>query len=224
MRTPSLASLCLPIVFAVACGGSEFDSGGGTAGAGGASGAAAGGASGAAGTSAGGGGGAGGAAGAAGSSAGGAGGAGGAPLDIAGEYSVTTTNGADTCGSAMWMEGAVNKDIPFTITQKGVDLTAVVGGWAGLGQNLLLGNNAPLLGTVSGNDFTLKAVGDVKKDKTCESFWTATATGKSSADTISGKYVFSRAITKNTADCAAGMVTECTQTFTFAGVRPPKGL
>ncbi len=202
---------CSWFMLVAACGGSEFDSGGTPAGAAGSS---LGGSSGAAGSSGAGGSGAGGVAQA------GAGGA--AALDVAGEYSVTTTNGASTCAMPSWKEGEVNKDIPISITQAGADLTGVVGGWAGLGQKLLLGNSAPLVGAVSGDAFTMKAVGDVKKDKTCESFWTATATGTSSGDTISGKYVFSRAITKDTPDCAAAMVVACAESFTFAGVRPPK--
>lgn len=228
-------ALSLLVVLAAGCGSPEepraTTSTGGTSGSAGSSLAGGAGASGAAaaagnsGTSGSGASGVGGSSGAAGSSGGAAGSAGSAgapPADVAGEFSVTTTAGKDTCASSTWKEGDVMKDIPFTITQMGSDITGKVGGWAGFGQSLLLGNNAPLTGTVLGTTLSMKAVGDLKKDMTCESFWTAVASATVTGDAIQGDYTYVRTVTVDTPDCAAAMVIPCTETFAFAGVRPPK--
>src|SRR5262245_57064299 len=69
---------------------------------------------------------------------------GGDPADVAGDYSISLTNGENGCDFANWMEGETATNVPVVITQgsEGEEdqATAVVNGAAGTYLDLVLGS------------------------------------------------------------------------------------
>ena len=74
--------------------------------------------------------------------------------NVAGNYTLAVTNGANGCAFMNFMPGATASGVPFNVTQDGASVTGVVGGGAGLFANLVLGS-ATLTGTVSSTHLSM---------------------------------------------------------------------
>lgn len=152
---------------------------------------------------------------------GGSGGSGGAPpTDIAGDYSITLTNGENGCMLQNWMAGAVTKDVAFTITQ---DMDAKVvgnlGGAAALYADLVLGSHT-FKGEVTGDAFTMTDYGTQQgKMNNCSYTFNAVMEGTINGDAVEGK-VHYKPQTNMSPDC--GVLNDCTSDQAFNGTRPPK--
>lgn len=70
--------------------------------------------------------------------------------NVAGAYSVSVVNGANSCADTSWKEGDGAQNIPLAITQSGANITVSVEGW--WGGLLMLGyGSKDFVGTVTGN-------------------------------------------------------------------------
>ncbi|MFZ5889930.1 MAG: hypothetical protein ACOY0T_02590 [Myxococcota bacterium] len=138
------------------------------------------------------------------------------PANIAGTYSVNTTNGKSTC-SFDWNEGDTSSGVPVSIVQNGAAITVSVTGLAAAGLVLLVGT-ADFDGSVEGHAFTATAYGKVPRSSgNCTYTVNATIKGSVSGDTIQGTVTYTPAGNGNP-DCAA---LTCTAVQQFNGARPP---
>lgn len=140
-----------------------------------------------------------------------------APVNIAGDYTIATTNGADGCQFG-WTVGATATGIPLTMTQQDSQFTAVLGGLTRVFVDLWLGTHT-FIGTVTGADFNAGLAG-VKEQMPGQCVYNVNATiaGSLIGDALSGTLDLTTAIVTSASDCPpAG----CHSTLSFNGTRPP---
>src|SRR5690349_16693792 len=91
---------------------------------------------------------------------GGTGGTGGPPppADLAGDYTISVTDGDNGCNLANWMKGTSTKNIDFTVTQSEAHAVGLVGGLAGTYMDLVLGSHK-FEGEVTGDAFSMTDYG-----------------------------------------------------------------
>jgi hypothetical protein len=144
--------------------------------------------------------------------------AGGEPVDVAGNYMVTITNGANQCAFAGFTEGTVATGVPLTVTQEEAAVTAAVEGAAGAFLDLVLGSRQ-FDGELDGSALSLTLFGTAPfMVGAC----TYTVNGEVSAtvdgDLIEGTIDY-RPSTNGSPDC--GVLETCVTSQQFNGTRPP---
>jgi hypothetical protein len=140
------------------------------------------------------------------------------PANIAGDYSVSLTNGNNGCQFANWTQGSTAQDVHVMLAQQGASATATLTGLAGLLFYVVLGT-VQFQGTVSGDSFTLTAVGsNPARDGMCTFTIKATLTGSTAGDTIQGQLAYTET-TNGSPDCSYHST--CSSIQSFAGARPP---
>jgi hypothetical protein len=140
------------------------------------------------------------------------------PADVAGEYSIAVTSGANGCMLDNWTEGESSANIPVTITQAEDSAAADVGGLARLALDALLGGHV-FVGAVDGDDLELVIVGtSAFADGTCDYTYDATLRGTLDGDVLTGEIVY-EAKTDGADTCGAR--TGCRSVQSFNGTRPP---
>jgi hypothetical protein len=141
------------------------------------------------------------------------------PTDISGDYNTTLTNGDNSCMFANWTSGSTTQNVHVTIKQTGGSATATVTGVAGLLFDVILGGMPQFAGTVTGDGFTLTAVGtNSAKDGQCAYTLKATLSGTITGDAIQGQIVYAES-TNGSPDCSYHST--CTSTQAYAGARAP---
>jgi hypothetical protein len=155
----------------------------------------------------------------AGGTAGSSGGGGGDPAArVAGDYTVSLTNGANTCPSGGdWVEGNQSAGIPFTIQQDGNRIWAEAAGPAAVLFILVTGEVA-FEGEIHENEFSMTNYGTkVSQEGNCTYTVNATIAGTVDDNTIEGTVVYKPVITDNP-DCAPF---DCQAEQAYSGSRPP---
>jgi hypothetical protein len=141
------------------------------------------------------------------------------PADVAGDYTLSITNGSNGCGLDNWTEGDTSTGIPFTVTQSGSQVTGTVGGTSGLFFDLWLGGRV-FTGTVEENTVHLSLYGTAAKQQgNCTYTVNATVSAVSSGDVLQGQIRYTAA-TNGNPDCAS--LEGCVSSQSFNGTRPPQ--
>jgi hypothetical protein len=141
-----------------------------------------------------------------------------APSDISGDYIVTLTNGTNDCQFSNWTNGSTSS-VHLDVQQTDGTATATVTGVAGLLFDVILGGMPAFQGPVSGDSFSLAAVGtNSAKDGQCSYTIKATLTGTLTGDAIQGQLTYSET-TNGSSDC--GYHATCSSAQSYAGARAP---
>jgi hypothetical protein len=138
--------------------------------------------------------------------------------DVAGEYSVSISNGKNGCALESWQEGSTSSNIPVTIAQTGTSVTASVGGAAGL--LLALGyGSAKYDGAVTGHRLEATLFGTAsKRTGNCVYTMKSVIRADAQGDFLTGTVTHQPAPNGNP-DCAA---VTCMSQQSFNGNRPPR--
>lgn len=140
------------------------------------------------------------------------------PADVAGSYSINTTNGTNGCMLDNW-DGQSATSVPLTIVQSGDSVTATLDGVAGAYFDLVVGSRA-FSGAVRGDEISMTMHG-TRTYTQGGCVWTiqvdadATVTG----DFIEGTLTWTAA-TNHAPDC--GIAETCMNLQAFNGTRPPR--
>ena len=138
--------------------------------------------------------------------------------NVAGDYTVAITNGANGCMFANYEVGASTSGIPVSITQTDDHVTAEVGGLAGGYLELVLGSRI-FTGSVDGNDVSLRLTGTTMASMgTCDYSVDAVLEGRLTGDAMAGTINYT-AVTDGSNDC--GSLEGCDTVQNFSGSRPP---
>ena len=141
-----------------------------------------------------------------------------APADVAGNSTVSATNGEDGCAIDGWTTGATFTAIPVTITQDGGDVAIVVDGGAGVYLNLVVGSNR-FNGDVAGDRVSATLIGDnSNREGECAFTYTVDLEATVTGDVIEGSLEY-RPVTNGHPDC--GVLETCRNEQLFNGTRPP---
>jgi hypothetical protein len=144
-----------------------------------------------------------------------------APVDVAGSYTIASTNGANGCQfPGNWTPGATSTGIPLAVSQQGSDFNATLGGATGLFVDLWLGTHI-FIGTVSGTNLHAGLVGTRQQmPGQCVYHVNGTMDGNVIGDTMTGTLDLTAVIETAAADCPPQ---DCHSTIAFNGTRPPQG-
>jgi hypothetical protein len=147
------------------------------------------------------------------------GGCGSEPADVAGNYSVAVTNGANGCDFANWTEGETTANIPVLVTQEGTQVTAEVQGIVG-GLLLLWLGASVYVGEIDGNSLELTLYGSNSTAVgNCTYTINSTMTAEFDKDVLRGQIHY-RSATNGNPDCAG--IEGCVTVQEFNGNRPPQ--
>jgi len=137
--------------------------------------------------------------------------------DVAGQYTVAITNGANSCFES-WEEGKETSGIELSLTQDGSKVHGVLGGASGAFFALAFGS-ADFDGSIHGDSFTLDNYGSrATTAGNCVYTYNATVNGSLNGDSISGTITYASK-TNDNPDCEA---VECSASQRFSGARPPR--
>jgi hypothetical protein len=136
---------------------------------------------------------------------------------VAGDYTVTVTDGVNGCNLPSWTAGATSS-ATVTLTQSQNNVTAVVSGIAGLALNLGLGGNS-FTGKVTGSDLDLHLFG-TRSTTTGNCTYTLNAAIRAVAggSSLSGQIDYTSA-TNGNPDCSA--IEKCDSFQDLSGTRMP---
>ena len=141
------------------------------------------------------------------------------PADVAGDYTLAITNGANDCNFANWTEGDTSTGTPLTVTQSGDSITGTVGGSAGLFLDLWLGSRV-YTGKVDGKTLRLTLYGSqANQTGNCTYTVNSNVRASSSDDVLVGNIEYTAA-TNGNPDCAT--IEDCVSRQSFNGTRPPQ--
>ncbi len=141
-----------------------------------------------------------------------------APADVAGSYSVATTNGANTCSIDGWEAGATGTNIPVVITQNGDVVQVAVEGLLRTWLDIAVGGHL-FNGTVGGSHIQADLVGSTSyRQGGCTYTFTLELDADLNGDFLQGEVVY-RPVTNGHADC--GVLDTCSNVQSFNGTRPP---
>ncbi|MCC6996426.1 MAG: hypothetical protein IT370_17580 [Deltaproteobacteria bacterium] len=142
-----------------------------------------------------------------------------APKNMAGNYMLAVTNGANGCGYANWMENAMSSGVPLTVVQAGSAVTAEITGITG-GLVMLATGSRTFTGTVdAAGAFSLVLIGTrAEMQNACTYTRKVFATGTVVGDAIQGTLDYTTA-TNGSPDC--GTLENCHTIQRFSGSRPP---
>jgi len=143
---------------------------------------------------------------------------GGPPADVAGMFTLATTNGANDCMFDRWNAGESAMNIPLTLTQSGSEFHATLGGAGAVAFDLSFGRH-DFDGTVSGEhlDGTLEGRMSFSMG-TCTATLNGHMEATLSGDVITGTFFYIPQ-TNDAADC--GVLNSCENEQQFNGTRPP---
>lgn len=145
------------------------------------------------------------------------------PVDMAGEYDLTITNGDNGCGFAQWTVGTITRSVPLTITQGDpgpADVIGIIGGIVGLTLRLSVGSDT-LRGTVTGDDVEMSLLGQEQgADEGCTYRALGTAYGTLTGDALQGRVEYTYVIVHDGGNC--GDKADCVSVQNFIGARPPQ--
>ncbi len=138
------------------------------------------------------------------------------PADVAGNYTVSVTNGQNGCSIANFTPGAMSTGVTVAVTQSGSQVSANVMGFSGLALTLGVGSST-LVGQLSGSQATLGASANHTQGG-CTYTTTATANITWNGNTMQGTISYTDS-GNGSSDC--GVLQACTSEQSFAGSRPP---
>lgn len=141
-----------------------------------------------------------------------------APADVAGTYSVATTNEANACGFDGWTQGATATGIPVVVTQDGdlvnLDVQGLWGGYLDIAAG-----RSTFTGTVGGAHVSADLIGtNSARQGNCSYTITLELDADLNGDSLQGQVVY-RPVTNHDPDC--GILETCENVQRFNGVRPP---
>jgi hypothetical protein len=137
---------------------------------------------------------------------------------VAGDYTVTVTNGNNGCNLPSWTAGTASS-ATVTLTQSKSDVTAVVGGVAGLALGIGLGGNS-FTGKVTGSDLDLHLFGTRSSTSgNCTYTLNAAIRAVVSGNTLTGQIDYTSA-TNGNPDCST--IDKCDSFQDLSGTRMPR--
>ncbi len=142
-----------------------------------------------------------------------------APADVAGDYTVNTTDGPNECQLAGWTEGETRMGIPVTVRQDDtgavqLDVMGVVGGLLDLAAG-----SSVFVGDVNGNDVDAELIGQRSSQMGgCNYTTTIELRATLDGDVLEGELRY-RPVTNDHPDC--GVLAMCANVQSFNGARPP---
>lgn len=140
------------------------------------------------------------------------------PVDVAGDYTVSVTNGENDCMFDGWMAGESATNINVSITQNGSSATAEVTGGTGLWLEAVLGDNV-FTGSVDGSHVELLLEGSTMgRVGTCDFTINATIDATLDGDFLEGVIRYEPQ-TDQSVDCET--LSTCANVQEFNGNRPP---
>lgn len=141
-----------------------------------------------------------------------------APADVAGNYSLSVTNGDNGCDVNGWTVGESNANVPSVITQDEGAVQVEVQGVSGTFLNLAVGSNR-FAGDVAGDRIAAELIGDnSNREGECVYTWTIDLDATVTGDVIEGELSW-RPVTNGHPDC--GLLETCRNQQAFNGTRPP---
>jgi hypothetical protein len=144
-----------------------------------------------------------------------------APIDVAGRYQISLTNGANGCMLERWQEGQMSQGVTLLVVQDAADkrkVSATVEGIVGGLISLWIGSNT-FQGTASSGALDMTIMGTrAMSNGTCAYTTVARARAAVMKDAIDGTVTYSYA-TNGAPDCA--WRTGCQTIQRFNGTRPP---
>lgn len=146
------------------------------------------------------------------------GGCGSDPADVAGDYTLSITNGANGCDLENWMEGDTTTAVPLVVTQDGENINGHLMGLAGGYFDVVVGTSR-FAGKVDGEDVDMTLFG-TRAYTLMGCTWTLNVDIDASidGDLLQGTITY-RAATNNSPDC--GELLTCRNVQMFNGTRPP---
>lgn len=138
-------------------------------------------------------------------------------VSAAGNYTVTVTDGGNGCGLPNWTTGATST-ATVTLTQSQNNVTAVVGGGAGIVLSFGLGSNS-FTGKITGSDLDLHLFG-TRSNTTGNCTYTINAEIRAvvSGNMLTGQIDYKSA-TNGNPDCSA--IQNCDSFQDLSGTRSP---
>jgi hypothetical protein len=142
----------------------------------------------------------------------------GEPANVAGNFTVAVTNGANGCNLMNWQPGASTTGIGVTVTQDGSNASATVEGLVGAFVQAALGSRT-FTGEVRGTRLDLDLIGtNAQTTGNCTYTYDALLDGNIDGDVITGTITYTAA-TNDQTDCAP--LEGCASVQDFNGTRPP---
>lgn len=140
------------------------------------------------------------------------------PAAVAGEYTISVTNGQNECGFTGWTAGESASNINVSITQNGDSASAEVTGVTGAYLEAVLGDNV-FTGSVDGSHLELLLVGTTNGSVgTCDFTINATIDATLDGDFLEGVIRYEPQ-TDQSVDCDT--LSTCANVQEFNGNRPP---
>ncbi len=139
--------------------------------------------------------------------------------DVAGDFTIAITSGANGCNFENWDEGASTSGIRMTLAEDEMGVTATVDGLSALFLDLLQGSHT-FAGDVDGSNLLLEIFGTREQTLDgCTHFVNSTLDAKLNGDILIG--TLSYTVADNGApECAA--FAGCASVQSFNGTRPPQ--
>ncbi len=140
------------------------------------------------------------------------------PADVAGNYSVNTTNRENECALENWEVGGTATGIRVAVTQDEADAQLVVQDLVGAYLTLVVGGNI-FVGEVEGDHVSADLIGSrAYSQGSCTYTLRVELDADLTVDTLNGT-LFYRPITNMHPDC--GILDTCANEQAFNGTRPP---
>lgn len=145
----------------------------------------------------------------------------GGDADLAGNYTISLTNGANGCNLGNFTPGDTTTGVAVVITQTGSTVTATVNGVAALALAALLGAGKNVYtGSVSGDDMTVESIGTrANTSGNCTYTFNSKIHGTLDGDVLRGTIEY-RAAGNGNSDCA--QLAGCISVQDYNGTRPPQ--
>ncbi len=137
----------------------------------------------------------------------------GPPADVAGNYTLTVTDGQNGCNVENFTTNSTQSGIAVAITQSGSSVSATATSYSGLMLAFAAGNT--LNGTIDGEQAVLTASAD-RAQGGCAYTTSVTATFRFVDSQVQGSVLYQNA-GNGSSDC--GALQQCTSTQTFTGSR-----
>jgi hypothetical protein len=141
------------------------------------------------------------------------------PVDAAGSYTLSVTNGQNACAFANWQVGSVVTGVPLTITQDQEALTARIEGLIGSFLEAVIGSRV-FQGEVTGDAVELTLFGtNAFTVGACTYTVNGTVRATVDGDVVEGSLEYTPS-TNGSPDC--GVLDGCSSEQRFNGTRPPR--
>ena len=143
-----------------------------------------------------------------------------APVNVAGNYVGTVTNGENGCAIANWNVGAIYRNVRFSVmTTTMANVTATLDGAPGALLGSFTTNNETLRGGVTGNTFVVRRVGFAPLTRgNCAYTASGDVESTISGNTVTGQIIYHYQ-TNRMSDCAELITCRSVQQYEFARVQ-----